>query len=59
MGNPPPAKRLSPDKQRRLDRAKQQLAQMDQARAMGMMMDEDRREEIEDTVSELELETIL
>jgi hypothetical protein len=59
MGNPPPAKRLSPDKQRRLDRAKQQLAQMDQARAMGMMMDEDRREEIEDTVYELELETIL
>ena len=59
MGKPPPAKRLSPDKQRRLDRAKQQLAQMDRAQAMGMMMDEDQREAIEDTVYELELETIL
>jgi hypothetical protein len=50
---PPPAKQLSSADEKILNRAKQQLSQMDRARSMGMMMDEDQRDEIEDTIRRL------
>ena len=50
---PSPAKKLSSADESRLSRAKQQLQQMNKMRDMGMMMDEDQREEIEDTIRRL------
>ena len=49
----PARKLLSVADQSKLNRAKQQLSQMDQFASMGMMMDEDQRGEIEDTIKRL------
>lgn len=49
----PVKKTLSVSDQSKLNRAKQQLSQMDQFASMGMMMDEDQRGEIEDTIKRL------
>jgi hypothetical protein len=49
-----PAKaQLSATDEKKLARAKQQLSQMDSMMSMGMMMDEDQRGEIEDTIRRL------
>ena len=45
---------LTEAEKRRLKQAKEQLAYMDRIRNMGMMMDEDQREEIEGTIRDLE-----
>lgn len=63
QASPPPAKKasqapapvgLTEAEKRRLKQAKEQLANMDRMRNMGIMMDEDQREEIEETIRDLE-----
>ena len=52
--SPSPSVSLTEAEKRRLKQAKEQLANMDRMRNMGIMMDEDQREEIEGTIRDLE-----
>ena len=51
---PAPSVSLTEAEKRRLKQAKEQLANMDKMMNMGIMMDEDQREEIEGTIRDLE-----
>ena len=51
---PAPSVGLTDAEKRRLKQAKEQLANMDKMMNMGIMMDEDQREEIEGTIRDLE-----